>query len=175
MFKISGFTLFELVIVIILLGILAATAIPKFIGKGDFEGQAYRDQLVQLLKTVQQQAMSCDDACRVSLAGKPSDPLTGDAYACNRVVITTERFGIPTNCGTSLPTSFPADHLGMSVTEATSANVSFSVSGDVNVSTTTLAFDSMGIVSNCTSGCDISIIGEQTLTIRIESQGYIHE
>ena len=64
MFKKSGFTLIELVIVIILLGILAATAIPKFIGKDGFEGQAYRDQLLQLLKTVQQQAMSCDEDCR---------------------------------------------------------------------------------------------------------------
>ena len=171
MFKKSGFTLIELVIVIILLGILAATAMPKFIGKGDFEGQAYRDQLLQLLKTVQQQAMSCDDDCRKN----DGEPRTANPYACNRVVITTERFGIPTNCGTSLPTSFPANQLGMSVTEANSVNVSFAVSGDVNISTTTLAFDSMGVVSNCTSGCDISIIGEQTLLIRIESQGYIHE
>jgi len=172
MHKKSGFTLIELVIVIILTGILAATAIPKLIGNDGFETQAYRDQLLQLLKTVQQQAMSCDVDCRANDGGTPR---TGNPYACNRVVITTERFGIPTNCGTSLPTTFSASQLGMSVTEANSANVSFSVTGDVNVSTTTLAFDSRGIVSNCTSGCDISIIGEQTLLIRIESQGYIHE
>ena len=175
MHKKSGFTLIELVIVIILLGILAATALPKFIGNNSFEAQTYRDQLLQLLKTVQQQAMSCDLDCRASLAGNPRDPLTGNAYACNRVVITTERFCIPTNCGTSLPTSFSANQLGMSVTEANSANVSFSVSGTVNISTTTLEFDSWGIVSNCTSGCNISIIGDQPLTIRIEPQGYIHE
>ena len=175
MFKKSGFTLIELVIVIILLGILSATAIPKLIGNDGFEAQASRDQLVQLLKTVQQQAMSCDDECQTSLAGKPSDPLAGNAYACNRVVITTERFGIPENCGTTLPATFAAPQLGMSVTEANSTSVSFSVRGDVNISTTTLAFDSMGRVSNCTSGCDINIIGKQTLSIRIESQGYIHE
>ncbi|SQD79682.1 type II secretion system protein [Moritella yayanosii] len=171
MFKKSGFTLIELVIVIILLGILAATAIPKFIGNNGFETQTYRDQLLQLLKTVQQQAMSCDDDCRKN----NGEPRTANPYACNRVVIITERFGIPTNCGTRLPTNFPANQLGMSVTEANSANVNFSVSGTANISTTTLEFDSWGIVKNCTLGCDISIIGDQTLTIRIESQGYIHE
>jgi len=171
MFKNSGFTLIELVIVIILTGILAATAIPKLIGNDGFEAQAYRDQLLQLLKTVQQQAMNCDDACRAN----DSNPRTGNPYACNRVIITTDRFGIPKNCGTTLPATFAAPQLGMSVAEAGSTSVSFSVSSDVNISTTTLVFDSMGIVSNCTSGCDINIIGKQTLSIRIESQGYIHE
>lgn len=174
MHKNSGFTLIELVIVLILTGILAATAIPKLIDNDGFEAQTYRDQLLQLLKTVQQQAMNCDEACRVSLAGQPSDPLTGNAYACNRVVITTERFGIPTNCGSSLPATFAANQLGMSVTEANSSKVRFAV-GDVNISTTTLAFDANGVVNNCTAGCNISIVGEQTLLIRIESQGYIHE
>ena len=90
--KNSGFTLIELVIVIILTGILAATAIPKFIDSDGFEAQTYRDQLLQLLKTVQQQAMSCDDACR---KGREAN-----AYACNKVLIAPEsstepnRFGI---------------------------------------------------------------------------------
>ena len=171
MFKKSGFTLIELVIVIILTGILAATAIPKLIGNDGFEGQAYRDQLLQLLKTVQQQAMNCDDECRANNGA----PRTGNPYACNRVVITTDRFGIPTNCGTTLPAAFTAPQLGMSQAEADSTSVSFSVNSDVNISTTTLAFDSMGIVNGCTSGCNINIIGKQTLSIRIESQGYVHE
>ncbi|GIC76089.1 Tfp pilus assembly protein FimT/FimU [Moritella sp. F3] len=166
MHKHFGFTLIELVIVIILTGILAATAIPKLIGNDGFEAQAYRDQLLQLLKTVQQQAMSCDSDCQTSLVGTPSDPLAGNAYACNRVVITAERFGIPTNCGTTLPTTFTAPQLGMSQAEADSSRVQFSAH--------TIEFDSWGVASGCV-GCNISIIGEQTLSISIESQGYIHE
>ena len=178
MHKKSGFTLIELVIVIILLGILAATAIPKFIGKGDFEGQAYRDQLLQILKTVQQQAMSCDDACRASLAGKPSDPLTGNAYACNRVVITTERFGIPENCGSDFLINVSLPQLGMSDTEAAATSIEFSVTNTTQ--TGIVEFNSLGIASGCElndRGCDIKIksIGEQELKIHIEPQGYIHE
>jgi len=158
MFKQSGFTLIELVIVIILTSILAATAIPKFIGSDGFETQAYRDQLVQLLKTVQQQAMSCDLDCRSTRSS--------NLYACNKVIIENDRFGIPANCGSSLPSSYDVPQLGMSQDEADNSAISFS--------THTIEFDSLGIASSC-AACDISINGEQTLTIRIESQGYIHE
>ena len=164
MYKKSGFTLIELVVVIILTGILAATAIPKLIGNDGFEAQAYRDQLLQLLKTVQQQAMSCDKTCRESRTTNP--------YACNKVIIEADRFGIPSNCdddnatALELPDAFNPPQLGMSQAEADSSTISFS--------SHTIEFNPLGVASNC-AGCDISIIGEQTLFIRIESQGYIHE
>jgi len=169
MYKKSGFTLIELVIVIILTGILAATAIPKLIGNDGFEIQAYRDQLLQLLKTVQQQAMNCDADCRVNDGGTPR---TGNPYACNKVIIESQRFGIPENCDDEnstlleLPDIFNPPQLGMSIEEAESTSVTFSQH--------TIEFDDLGVASSCT-GCDISIIGEQTLLIRIEPQGYIHE
>lgn len=164
MFKKSGFTLIELVIVIILLGILAATAIPKLVGNNGFEAQAYRDQLLQLLKTVQQQAMSCDDDCRKNVGGNAR---TDNSYACNKVIIESNRFGIPADCNdTGLPDSFNPPQLGISQTEADSSAIRFS--------SHTIEFDPLGVASSC-AGCDISIIGEQTLLIRIESQGYIHE
>ncbi|QUM87512.1 prepilin-type N-terminal cleavage/methylation domain-containing protein [Moritella sp. 36] len=168
MYKKSGFTLIELVIIILLTGILAVTAIPKFNGNDGFETQTYRDQLQQLLKTVQQQAMSCGSDCRTSRATNP--------YACNRVVITASRFGIPTNCGSALPTSFTAPHLGMSTAEANSTKVGFSVTNTAD--TGIIEFDEFGIANGCSTrnrGCSISIIGEQTLSLRIEAQGFIHE
>jgi len=169
MFKKSGFTLIELVIVIILLGILGATAIPKFVGNDGFEAQAYRDQLLQLLKTVQQQAMSCDADCRSSR--------TTNLYACNKVVIDNNRFGIPDECGASLPDAYAVPHLGMSLAEANSSGLTFFLAdmSPLGKVMTDIEFNSLGIVTDCPDSCTISVIGAQTLTIIIESQGYVHE
>lgn len=154
----TGFTLIELVLVIIVLGVLSATAIPRLVGKKSFEAQAYRDQLQQLLKTVQLQAMSCDPD---SDCKKNANP-----YTCNKVVITDTRFGLPTNCGNSLPATFTAPQFGMSQAEANNTSVGFS--------SHTISFNDWGIPT-CSGGCNISIYGEMTLSLIIESQGYIHE
>ena len=157
--KQQGFTLVELVIVIILMGILAGSAIPKLLNQNDFEPQTYRAQLIQLLKTVQQQAMNCDDDCRVSR--------NSNLNACNKVLITASRYGLPSSCsGTSLPDSYSIPHLGMGKTESESTNISFSAGSVV--------FANDGSAT-CSAGCDIEIIGsQQTVTIRIEAEGYIH-
>ena len=54
----KGFTLVELVIVILLLGILAAFAVPKWLGKGGFEIHTLRDELVARLRLVQTMNMN---------------------------------------------------------------------------------------------------------------------
>lgn len=156
----TGFTLIELVLVIIVLAVLSATAIPRLVGKKSFEAQAYRDQLQQLLKTVQLQAMSCDPDSDCQ------NKNTSNLYTCNKVMITATRFGIPTNCGNSLPATFVAPQFGMSQEEANNTSVGFS--------THSITFDKLGIPT-CSGGCNISIYGETTLFLVIESQGYIHE
>ncbi len=56
--KQSGFTLVELVIVMILLGLLAAFVIPRLTSKSSFEEHAVRDQLISRLRLAQMQSMA---------------------------------------------------------------------------------------------------------------------
>lgn len=56
--RIAGFTLIELVMVMILVGILAFTALPRFANKGTFDARGFFDQSIQMLRYAQKVAIA---------------------------------------------------------------------------------------------------------------------
>jgi MSHA pilin protein MshC len=54
----SGFTLVELVTIIVLVGILAGVAMPRFFERGGFDGRAYSDQVKALMRYGQKIAIA---------------------------------------------------------------------------------------------------------------------
>ena len=58
---IKGFTLIELIVVLVLLAILSVTLAPRFFSAAGTSEYLYQDQLLNLLRRAQIQAMQCTD------------------------------------------------------------------------------------------------------------------
>lgn len=54
----NGFTLVELVVTLIILGILAVAVIPRFFDRGDFDARAFLDQTAGILRYAQKTAIA---------------------------------------------------------------------------------------------------------------------
>jgi len=142
----QGFTLIELILVILIISILAVSVVPKFFGASDIAHYTVRDQLLSQLRLSQLKAMNQLDVC-------------------NRVKITDSYVVVETNntstCGTEGPesTKVMLDDVVIKLSSGTTPNPFY------------ITFDSQGI-SSC--DCVLNIIGNGTVDLKIESQGYIH-
>jgi len=153
--KTRGFTLIELVVVLIMLGILSATVIPRFFTNQGFAEVTYRNELVTKLRAIQLRAMQ-------ETAGK----------SCRIVSFTTSNIGLLATKNETTTNECEAilnsDTTSVEITSDHAVTFTFS---DVVAD---FSFNPMGRPVGCNSPCDIKVIGESTLTVRIESEGYIH-
>jgi len=81
-----GFTLVELIVLLVVLGILAVAAIPRFVGRETFDSLGFADQTVAALQFARQQAVAqrrtvCVTISANQLAMNQSSTFDG---ACNR-------------------------------------------------------------------------------------------
>jgi len=81
----KGFTLIELIVVIIVIGILAITVLPKFFNSKGFEEYTYQAQVVSTLRAIQQKAMQQTEVL---------------ATNCHQVIITATK--LADNCDKSI-------------------------------------------------------------------------
>ena len=157
--KKQGFTLVELVIVIIVLGILTAVALPKLLGKSAFEDYTVKDQLIARLRLVQLQNMNADPG------------LSATNNACYWVV--------------TKPACFYSEHTvrsaGLCATPSASVNCNDDGYNQYNIvtfsekmlTTSFYHFDQQGRLT--TGNNTVTLLGDNNLSITIESEGYIHE
>ena len=156
--KHQGFTLIEMVMTIIIVGILSVAVLPKFFDASGFEEYAYRAETISALRAIQLRAMQ-----------------NTNASVCHQVLITAKVLGEPdkSQCEVGDPPIFSDEWLD-NYDDNTSVfinqdSVSFTVGNDGQY----FEFDSLGRPA-CICTLDIFISGESNLTIRIESEGYIH-
>ncbi|WP_157953585.1 prepilin-type N-terminal cleavage/methylation domain-containing protein [Zobellella maritima] len=173
--KPSGFTLVEVLAVVVLLGILSAVAVPRLSFGPGIEQRLDAERLVALLRLAQLRAMNDPDAFN---SGQP-------LAQCGRLVLTTTRFGIADNCDDALADSYPQQGplLGINQSQAISATESLpfiiqfgtTASGGLLSEEAWLGrpyIEQAGSLVRVTSPVDISLGG---VTVRIEPEGYVHD
>ncbi len=150
-----GFTLMELILVIVLLGIVALSASSRFIGKGSFSAYALQDQAISVIRQIQLNRMQSnvdvmDDNFRLHVSAS----CIGSVAAC--ALSNSER----TSRG--------------DVVSDDSAQ--FSLTGGV---ASPIDFDLLGNPLNSASGGAVIRIqdknGASSCEVEINSQGYVSE
>lgn len=68
----SGFSLVELIVVIVLLGVVAAVAVPRWRGGSGFEERGVRDQIIVALRYAQKSAVAARRTVCVTFSASPS-------------------------------------------------------------------------------------------------------
>ena len=154
--KPDGFTLIELVVVILLLGILATFALPKWLGKGGFEVQTARDELVARLRLVQMHNMN-----------EPAD-------RCSWWLGESSRFGHIS----MMPCGAPPAISGWNGAQVSRGRIVTLSSGLALAATAgwSVRFDRMGRpLGACAGGCQLSISdGSETAKVQVNAQGYVY-
>lgn len=148
----SGFTLVELIVVMMIVGILAVAAIPRFFQRQTFEARGYYDQALTMMRYAQ----------KVAIAQRINVFVNADATS-NTICLT---YVADVGCTNLTGVINPADNTRFSKTAPTGVTLSSSVS---------FSFSALG-KPNPDAAVSLGIVGDGTtriITVEKET-GYVH-
>ncbi|MEY3760704.1 MAG: hypothetical protein RIR39_2195 [Pseudomonadota bacterium] len=152
----KGFTLVELVMVIVLLGILSATALPKFFAVSSYQKQLFFDDTLSAVRYAQKLAVAT--GCNVQVS------IDNNRYTLSRPANTDRSL-----CTSTDPTDFslPVRHPGTG--EAAYTHVENGVSLTANPSN--FYFDALGQAS---TEVTLTVAGDKIITV-VAATGFVYE
>ncbi|MBI3898110.1 MAG: type II secretion system protein [Gammaproteobacteria bacterium] len=126
-----GFSLVELVVTLVIIGTLAATAAPLFFQTSDFEDQGFFEEVLSTMRYAQKLAMASGCTVRVVISSNTiSLNRAADAATC-----TTAPFATAVADPTNPASSFVRTRTGVSITpqDASVADFTFAPLGNASV------------------------------------------
>jgi MSHA pilin protein MshC len=170
----QGFTLVELITVIIVLGIVSLTIAPKFTGSSGYTEFALQKRFVSTLRNTQLKAMfdTRTDFCyRINLStgddASASFGPSSDSYLSGSEA---------DSCGTTIDMDSP-EYLRTNAGEINADSLRFSAL-DNTTALSYIQFDNSGSAltsaGSCANGCTFTFTGEADATVCVAEQGYVY-
>ncbi|MEL0610767.1 prepilin-type N-terminal cleavage/methylation domain-containing protein [Vibrio echinoideorum] len=157
----KGFTLVELIVVIILIGIVSLFASSRYAGSSFFSTYFVQSEVLASLRLVQNRAMNRADYCNRWL-------LSSNKTQAIQVS--------PSSAENTCSEQFPDDVSDSSFVDGTQNKATFEL--QTNTSVSYLDFDSSGRSQQClVSNCQLKIsstVNDDSISVCINTEGYIY-
>ena len=180
--KEQGFTLVELILVMVILGTVALYAAPKIFDNSAIASVTYQHRAISILRNMQVRAMQ-----------DTRDEIVAGSSYCYQVVFDADNneFGIPSHtynstdplviqqsCNNTVDKSDPRQFFYAPSESLNSDSISVAAYGANGAQINRIVFDNMGRANqtsqSCDGGCEIVFSGRSTSKVCVESEGYIY-
>lgn len=147
-----GFTMVELILVLVIAGIVAGVAMPRLVGRNGFDTRGFADELAATLRFAQKLAVAQRRAVYVQVTA-------ADASLC---------YVATTPCPAASQAPGPGGERPYTITAPDGVTIA---------PATTLGFAASGRPDpDITAPLDLQVVGAATYRIRVEREtGYVHE
>lgn len=167
-----GFTMIELIVVMILVGIMAVAVLPRFADKRDFDTRGYADQVLSSLRYAQKTAIAQRRRVLVTF-NEAADNVS--LNFCNVAAAADTCSAATTNCNGVV--TDPASGIAYSIPAP--ANVEIQARDTVPAAVASFRFDCLGrpMATDTTPATmtTVTVIGSPNVPIIIEPEtGYVH-